>query len=751
MFKFVLIGVLVLAILAFVMWNFWKMILLKYKHFSESQTMLSFMEEFRDVPEKLKSIRKDKLKTWITASIGTVFIVVIAVGYFIAARNIFLNNHTHRYKDQVIQSPTCVAEGIMQHKCRYCGEKHEDPIPIVEHTYSKTHNQDSTCTQEGRQDYTCDMCGHVITESIPLKEHEYIETIQSEATCVAEGVLAKQCQICASVITESIPVSEEHHFAAVSFTPSTFWKNGYNHYLCESCGIGQYSLRVNNFNWTVILAMVILVIAIIIIIVIRVEEGFWDDTFAKPWFWIALISAVLSIGLMFVHWRVVIPYQEECKPIYQSLTKAPIDCELVEIQRTESDYTKHGTVGYKCQKCGEEYIECLALKPINLEQIAIYTEPIITEQNETESNSRISRADEIPRLTRMTGRLSSKNDVDFYKVTLVNTGHIKFQFTHDGDQYSNHWNATIYNVDQSTVLNDGYINSEEFGCSDLPAGTYYLKISVISGGNPLMSSYSDANYHVMFVPECLEHIEKTQYFAEAPACSMPIQITSVCNHCSKVIGVESTEELEHRWSEWQITEPSTTWSSGIKLRTCTLCGETQNDRYMEYEWVIPLAIAECLILLICVILMFKGSRVCVFPMLLQFALSYAITTTIQRVPIFDGSLWDSVVLGSLLSLHMLLLVEYVFTLIDKISGRRYYRYQTTSIILSVLLVLMLVLGNTVFSGYAITCVIIMSVMALYAIIFAFVSHSEYEVFWMIANIVVAIFNIIGAVYFWFKM
>ena len=138
-------------------------------------------------------------------------------------------------------------------------------------------------------------------------------------------------------------------------------------------------------------------------------------------------------------------------------------------------------------------------------------------------------------------------------------------------------------------------------------------------------------------------------------------------------------------------------------------------------------------------------------MLLQFALSYAITATIQRVPIFDGGLWDSVMLGSLLSLHMLLLVEYVFTLFDEMSGRRYYRYQAISIILSVLLVLMLVLGNTVFSGYAITCVIIMSVMALYAIVFAFIAHSEYEVFWMIANIVVAIFNIIGAVYFWFKM
>lgn len=621
MFKFVLIGVLVVGFLSFVLWNLWKMVLLKHKYFSESETFLSFLDQFKDAPTKLKSIKADKIKTWLVGGGVSLLIVLVALAYFLIARNVFINNHSHSYQDRVTAQPTCITEGIREYKCRYCDEKYEEAISVIEHNHLESsrvtstcvqegkieytcemcgdvkteaipviaHNHlesnrmDSTCAQEGTIEYTCEMCGDIKTETISLKEHEYIQTVEAEATCTTEGVLATQCKNCDLVEKEAIPINDVHNFGTLSFTPSSFWENGYNHYACQDCGYETYSLSAKAFNWVIALAIVVFLIAFITIVVVRVDEGFWGDTFGRPLFWFAFICIIPSIILMILHWGVVLPHQEANKPIFQNMTKAPVECLLIEQEKVESSYTQNGTVLYKCQNCNKEYTEYLPLKELDVEQILTYTEPVITECSESEKNGGFSIANELPMYTKITGKLSSQKDIDFYKVTLLADGTIRFKFTHEADRYSNHWYVTIYDLDASTVLEEGYIDkdTDEFGCSDLPAGTYYLKISVISGGNPIMNNYSDADYHLVFAPECTEHTEITQYLSETPECLKPVEITTVCNCCGAVVSVETTKALEHRWGEWEIPESSSAESSGEKIRTCALCNETQTGKASE--------------------------------------------------------------------------------------------------------------------------------------------------------------------------
>lgn len=581
MLKFVLIGIAVVGILGFILWNLWKMVLLKHKFFSESETFLGFLDQFKDAPAKLKRIKADKIKIWFVAVGGSLLTVAIALAYFLIARNVFLNNHTHSYKDRVITKPICVAEGLMEYKCRYCDDKYEEAISVIEHKYSESNHQDSTCTQEGKTEYTCEMCGDTKAESIPMKAHKYTQSIEAEASCTVEGVLAKQCKNCNFVERESIPTNDVHHFAVKSFTPISFWKNGYNHYSCLDCSHETYSLSAKAFNWMIVLAVVVFLVAFITIIIVRADEGYWKYTFGRPLFWFALICIIPSIILMILHWGVVLPHQKANKPVFGSWSSAPVECQLVEQERVESSYTQNGTVLYKCQNCKKEYTEYLPLREIDIEQVLIYTEPEITDCNESEENGKIDIANELPMHTRMTGNLSSQKDADFYKVTLLTDGNINFKFTHEADQYSNHWYATIYDKDTSTILKEGYIdrNTDTFGCSNLSAGTYFLKISVISGGNPLLNNYSDADYHLIFVPECAEHTDTTQYFLEMPECLKSAEIRTVCNCCGVVVSVETTKELEHKWGGWEIPE-----SSGEKVRTCTLCGETQTDKDTENWW-----------------------------------------------------------------------------------------------------------------------------------------------------------------------
>lgn len=586
MLKFVLIGVAVVGLLGFFLWNFWKMVLLKHKYFSRSEMFFGLVDHFKDAPAKLKSIKADKFKIWAVAVVGSLLTVAVALAYFLISRSVFLNNHTHSYKDRVITKPSCIAEGVMEYKCRYCDEKYEEAISVIEHKYSESNHQDSTCTQEGKTEYTCEMCGDKKAYVIPLKEHKYTQSIEIEASCTTEGVLAKQCENCDLVEKEAIPTNDEHHFTVKSFTPISFWKNGYNHYSCKDCSHEAYSLSVKSFNWVIILAIAVFLIAFIIIIVVRSDEGFWRYTFERPLFWFAFVCIIPSIVLMVLHWGVVLPRQAANKPVFPNVTKAPVECQLVEQERVESSYIQNGSVLYACQDCNKEYTEYLPLKKVDIEQVLIYTEPVITESSETEKNGGVSIANELPMYTRMTGKLASQQDIDFYKVTLLSGGNLNFKFTHEADQYSNHWYVTIYDLDASTVLKEGYIDkdTDSFGCSDLPAGTYYLKISVISGGNPILNNFSDADYHLIFAPECGEHIETTQYFSEMPVCEEPVEITTVCNCCGAVVSVETIEELEHSWGEWEIPESGPAESSGEKIRTCILCNETQTDKDSESWW-----------------------------------------------------------------------------------------------------------------------------------------------------------------------
>lgn len=361
MLKFVIIGFLITAVLSFILWNVWNMVLVKHKKFSDSELYFSSLKNYKGSSLKLETLRKDKVKNWAVAGVVTFIIVVLAVTYFLVARNNFLSSHTHSYTDRVITEASCVSEGLLHQKCRYCNEGYEEVIPVIEHKYSKSDHIKSTCAKKGVTEYTCKVCGDIKKETLPLKEHKYTEKVKREPTCTKEGILEKQCKKCDYVEKEKIPVNDSHNFKVYSFTHSTFWKNGYNHYSCKACGGETYSLKVEKINWIVVLAILVLIISIVIIAAVYIDEGFWSDVINRPSAWIAAVFAVLSISVIVFHYGFAIPHQKNCEPLGQKLTKAPVGCELVVKKGDKSAYMEKGSISYKCKKCDKVYTEYLLL------------------------------------------------------------------------------------------------------------------------------------------------------------------------------------------------------------------------------------------------------------------------------------------------------------------------------------------------------------------------------------------------------
>ena len=743
MVGYVLVSILVVGIMVLFLVGIWIVFAVKHGDFSDQMAKLNPIKHIGIGTQTFNEIAKSRTWLWISTIIVTILVIGVVVAYFIISKGIFLNNHEHNYEQSIIKEATCYAEGTLRQKCRYCDESYEETIAAIEHRYVETNHHDATCTMEGIVEYTCEMCADVKMAAIPLKNHQYAEYVEQKPSCATEGIVAKQCKNCDHTVQETIPVNDNHHYKQTSYVPAAFWKSGYERYTCQDCGGFAFSPQVKSWNVYVVIAIVILVISVVII----VSNGF--DTGIS---WASLVVGILAACLLVFHWGWIIPPQTvdepHTVPLIQKLLIAPADHALVELERVESTYTQHGTVTYECADCADEFTEYLVLREIDLSYTPQYSKPAVTDKKEKEKNNSFNRATEIPVHTRVTGNLSNYDDVDYFKVVLPAAGSIKFVFTDEGNQYMNHWNATIYDSDKSTVLAKGYIDKTEFGYGNLEAGTYYLKISVITGGNPIMNAYSDADYHIMFVPACTEHTHVTQYFSKTPTCGTPVDITTVCDICQSIIAVDNIGEMEHRWDEWEIKNTGTAISMEKRERTCVLCGETETLRRAVYWWVIPLLVFEVLSLVFCAVLVFNESERCVIPVLMHLLMGTAVAATLRQIPFFDGGKVDAIILGVLLSIHLLLMSESVYVLAQD-WRRRCYRYSTLPTVFFVIGLLLMFLVGPLLD--AITCVILALVMGVYAGGLAFVALFDDEkghAFW---DIIVAIGNLAVAVIYMFRI
>ena len=115
--------------------------------------------------------------------------------------------------------------------------------------------------------------------------------------------------------------------------------------------------------------------------------------------------------------------------------------------------------------------------------------------SESESNDSMANATTISTNTNVSGNLSTKSDVDWYKFTTTSDGYFNVAFTHDFESSSSdYWKVYLYNSSGNNIDGtssyfgvDGNANmtTNTFG---VPAGTYYIKI--------VKDYYSGKNYNL---------------------------------------------------------------------------------------------------------------------------------------------------------------------------------------------------------------------------------------------------------------
>lgn len=233
--------------------------------------------------------------------------------------------------------------------------------------------------------------------------------------------------------------------------------------------------------------------------------------------------------------------------------------------------------------------------------------------SEKENNNKKSKANKIELGGGITGKLSSEKDADWYKFPSLGEGKLLFNFTHEASgAYAYCWYATVYDTDGKKVLNEGTLSGRDptdFSVSVSEEGTYYLKISKISGGNPLTNGFSKDKYTVAVSFECDLHSELLPWETTVePDCKNKGERVQKCSVCKNAVVSEVLPKLDHSYNEWSIVDEASTFNIGEKKHTCVLCGTVSTKIYLATTTKILLIVAGGLILLLIILAIIKKVR-----------------------------------------------------------------------------------------------------------------------------------------------
>ncbi len=232
--------------------------------------------------------------------------------------------------------------------------------------------------------------------------------------------------------------------------------------------------------------------------------------------------------------------------------------------------------------------------------------------NEKEGNNSIKKANKIEFGVVTVGKLKNNKDVDYFKMTTTVTADINFEFSHEANSpYAYCWYAQVLDKDKK-VINEGTLSGKEassFSVSAVNAGTYYLKISPISGGNPLTNGFSNAEYRLTITSKCQVHGELTDWITTVePSCAIEGERIQNCTVCNTAVVTEVVAKLEHSFTDWSIVKDAELLQIGQKKHTCVLCGEVENKYFLATTTIIALISIGVIVLLIIILVAIKRKR-----------------------------------------------------------------------------------------------------------------------------------------------
>lgn len=144
--------------------------------------------------------------------------------------------HVHSMVDETVD-PTCTGMGYTVHNCTDCDYSYKDNfIEALGHSWgSGIVTIPKTCTSDGIMTYSCANCDETFTEIIPAG-HSYKYTIITAPTCVSTGIRAAVCTECGDVIEQEVIPASHTWNEGVVISEADCTTAGLVRYTCVICG-----------------------------------------------------------------------------------------------------------------------------------------------------------------------------------------------------------------------------------------------------------------------------------------------------------------------------------------------------------------------------------------------------------------------------------------------------------------------------------------------------------------------------------
>ena len=400
----------------------------------------------------------------------------------------------------------------------------------TEHVYGDwTITKEATCKETGSREKVCENCGHTVTEEIPVTDHVWEEgyTVDKEATCAEEGSESIHCSVCGEIkegSSRAIEKTQDHTLSKTEAKEADCTTAGNKEYwTCSVCG-KVFSDGEGTVETTLEAT------------VIPAKGHVWKEDYT-----VDKEATCAEEGSESIHCSV-------CGEIKEGSSRAigkTQDHKYGEWTVTkEATCTEEGSNEKVCSVCGDKITESIPANGHQWEKDYTVDKDATCTEEGSES-IHCSVCDEIQE--------GSSRAIEKTAHTLSKTEAKEAACTEDG------------NIEYWTCSECGKVFSDEEGTEEITADD-------------------------TVVPAKGHTFSKTE--GNKATCTEDGNIEYwTCSECGKLYSdeegtTEITEKdtviksLGHNWSAWTVTKPATETETGLREKTCSVCGE-------KVEEVIP--------------------------------------------------------------------------------------------------------------------------------------------------------------------
>ena len=139
------------------------------------------------------------------------------------------------------ENKSCQGPWNTVYKCTVCNDIKTVTHESVDHPFVIVDQKEPTCEESGYVDYQCSMCGETRYSYVSPLGHNYQTRVIKEGSCTEDGIIEYYCTRCED--SYRVTVKAEHNYQLVETKAANCRESGYQLFRCSVCD-DEYKIEI---------------------------------------------------------------------------------------------------------------------------------------------------------------------------------------------------------------------------------------------------------------------------------------------------------------------------------------------------------------------------------------------------------------------------------------------------------------------------------------------------------------------------